>query len=344
MFILSILVVWVHSFNYDLFVTDASEFTHGGWAGAVSLETFLGTVIGQIAVPGFFMISSWQFFRDFTWGKLLPKWKRRISSILVPYVVWNLLYYVSYMAASRVPALAGFVGRESVPFSISEIMRAILSYAYAPFLWFLFQLIILVILSPLIYVLVKNKLAGLVWIGILAAMIFFGIDTAHPNTDALFYYSLAAWGALHIKEFAEGRETRMTRTVGLGAMFIAVLCLFLMTAPVTNVLWTVLFRSSAFVSLWLLIPGGGLPEARPFMKMSLFFYADHYAIIRFVNKAAALLFADVLHIAMPWFGAAALYLILPVIAVAVSYAAARLLSRKCAPVWRVLSGGRELAD
>ncbi len=343
MFILSILVVWCHAFNYDLFVTDPAVLESGGWAGVVSLESFLGTIVGQVAVPGFFMLSAWQFFRDFSWDKLIPKWRRRITSILIPYVTWNFLYYIGYAVFSRVPAMVDFIGKESVPFNISEIIRAIFSYAYAPFFWFLFQLIILIMLSPVIYILVKNKYIGLVWIGILGVLVFFGIDTAHPNTDALFYYSFAAWGALHARKLIEGKGSRTMRTFGLGAMLIAVFCLFLMTAPVTNVLWTVLFRFSACAAIWLLIPGGKLPKAKPFMKMSLFFYAIHYAIIRFVNKAAAVLFAEVFHIVMPPLGAAALYLILPAIAVLVSYALASFLSRKCAPVWKILSGGRALS-
>ena len=86
-FALSLLVIWVHSYNAELFL---------GYQAATGmvyvLEHRIGDWFGQIAVPGFFMISGYRFYRDFDWGKLRGKWQRRIKSLLVPYIVWNFLY------------------------------------------------------------------------------------------------------------------------------------------------------------------------------------------------------------------------------------------------------------
>ena len=99
-FALSLLVIWVHSYNAELFL---------GYQAATGmvyvLEHRIGEWFGQIAVPGFFVISGYQFYRDFDWGKLKSKWQRRVKSLLVPYIVWNFLYYLSYVTASRIPAV-----------------------------------------------------------------------------------------------------------------------------------------------------------------------------------------------------------------------------------------------
>ena len=51
MFLLSILVIWVHSYNVELFAGKAPGVSFDQAAG---LETFLSVTVGQIAVPGFF--------------------------------------------------------------------------------------------------------------------------------------------------------------------------------------------------------------------------------------------------------------------------------------------------
>ena len=80
MFLLSILVIWVHSYNVELFAGRAPGVSFEQAAG---LETFLSVTVGQIAVPGFFLLSSYQFFRGFAWDQLAGKWKRRFFSIAV---------------------------------------------------------------------------------------------------------------------------------------------------------------------------------------------------------------------------------------------------------------------
>ena len=200
MFLFSIFVIWVHSYNVDLFSGGAQD---GIWSLADRIENFVSVGLGQIAVPGFFLLSSYLFFRNFSWDKLVGKWKSRVFSVLIPYVVWNLIYYLGYMAASRFLAIRSVVGRDIIPFSVQEIWRAVSQYAYAPIFWYLYQLIFLIIVSPLIYALVKNRAIGLFWIVGLVFAVHLHLDMRHPNTDALLYYSVAAYFAVHRRGLVE---------------------------------------------------------------------------------------------------------------------------------------------
>ena len=94
-FLFSLMVVWVHSFNGELFMGNPEAALK-----VAGIERILGEKLGQIAVPGFFMVSSYLFFRGFCWKKLLPKWRSRIRSLLLPYLLWNFLYYIGYVAAA----------------------------------------------------------------------------------------------------------------------------------------------------------------------------------------------------------------------------------------------------
>lgn len=70
MFLFSIFVIWVHSYNVDLFSGGAQD---GIWSLADRIENFVSVELGQIAVPGFFLLSSYLFFRNFSLGQASRK-------------------------------------------------------------------------------------------------------------------------------------------------------------------------------------------------------------------------------------------------------------------------------
>ena len=119
-FLFSLMVVWVHSFNGELFMGNPEAALK-----VAGIERILGEKLGQIAVPGFFMVSSYLFFRGFCWKKLLPKWRSRIRSLLLPYLLWNFLYYIGYVAATRLPGLSGVVGKSPIPFNGPRLLCSI---------------------------------------------------------------------------------------------------------------------------------------------------------------------------------------------------------------------------
>jgi len=60
---------------------------------------FMG-FFSKIAIPAmswFFFISGYLFFRNFDMSKLIGKWKSRIFSLLIPYLIWNTLSVILQM-------------------------------------------------------------------------------------------------------------------------------------------------------------------------------------------------------------------------------------------------------
>lgn len=338
MFIFSIFVIWVHSYNVELF---AGGLWGPSWEYAAKMEDFVSVGLGQLAVPGFFLISSYLFFRTYTPSLLLKKWRGRLQSIVIPYVVWNSLYYLGYVLATRLPFVETVVGKEKIPLSLSGYLDAVFHYSYAPIFWYLYQLIILIILSPVIYWLVKGKITGLVYLAALFAAVHFHLDMQHPNTDALAYYSAAAWLSTHGKQVVERKWDWKQAAAGSGLMVFAVFCFFRMVRPGADVLWTVCFRLTGPAALWLVICESCLCEARPWMKQSLYLYAVHYVIVRFVNKGAALALQRMLS-EVPAAASLTVYFLLPVIVVCLSYWSAKFLCRYIPAAWKLLSGGRRL--
>lgn len=339
MFVFSILVIWVHSYNVELF---SGELLGPWWDTADEIQQFISVGIGQIAVPGFFMLSSYLFFRNFSWDQLGRKWKGRFHSVVIPYFAWNTLYYLGYVIAARLPAVTAVVGKRQVPFNKIEWMAAVFQYRYAPIFWYLYQLILLILLSPVLYLILKRRILGLMYLVLLLAAVHFHLDTQNPNTDALFYYSFAAYGALHGRKAAEAPQAPKRRMTGGVLLFLAVLCFFRMGNPGSDVLWTVAYRFLMPVSLWVLADGERWIETKPWMRQSMFLYAVHFVIVRFVNKGSAMILRPGLGEKAMAAASLAVYFVLPVIVVTVSYMAALFLGKYMPWLWRILSGGRSL--
>lgn len=277
-FLFSMLVVWVHSYNGELFLGLT------GQAAVVDrIERAVGEQLGQMAVPGFFMVSAYLFYRRFTWEKLLYKWKSRVHSVLIPYFLWNFLYYMAYVLATRIPAITRLIGKTAVPFDGGQLVRAVAFYGYNPVFWYLFQLILLIALAPLVWLLMRSNVTAALTFAALALMIWKGRYFPLLNADALFYYSAGAWAALHRER--EGRFVESGR-IGDWAVAAGVLAFLGMAAVLfgrpgmalwQNPLQTVLIRFVMASAAWMAVSLAPLPAAFTWMKQNFFLYAIHFA-------------------------------------------------------------------
>ncbi|MBR0039570.1 MAG: acyltransferase [Lachnospiraceae bacterium] len=169
---MSVLVILIHSINNE-----------------TRFEKFfsIDSGIGQFAVPLFFIISGFLFFRNLKYvNDAVAKLKRRVYTLLIPYLLWNLIYYAIHLLLKPGNGI-----------SMGEIIDAAFTYKYNPSFWFMYQLILLSIISPILYYLFnmswKNKqtVKWLVTIVVVVAAelaIATGIDIPYLNEDAFVYY------------------------------------------------------------------------------------------------------------------------------------------------------------
>ncbi len=333
-FLFTLLVVWIHAANAELFLgaDSASELTF-------DIEGFLAEDIGQMAVPGFFMISGYLFFRGFDLAALEGKWERRIRSTLIPYILWNFLYYLGYVAASRLPLLSSVVGKGTVSLSLEELVGAVLHFKYNPVFWYMFQLILLIILAPIIYLFIRNMWGRVILFAVLGLLLIFNIYLPFLNTDALFYYSLAGALALNKRTRAVCEAENVTwqrSATGIlaigGAIFFYWMAVRLI-APVGFVLC----RTLVVAGLWLMVPAAALPKAGKMVSEHFFLYATHFAYVRLINKGVAMLLPQALHVAaVPLI----LFLAMPFLTLALSNLLYNVLNRYLPRICLLLNGGR----
>lgn len=323
----SLFVVWIHSYNAELYLGV------GGMDAVYRFEHWIGDGLGQMAVPGFFMISAYLFYRNFSWEKLAPKWSSRIRSVLVPFILWNFLYYLGYVIGSRLPWMTDVVGKGVIPFNLPAAVDAVINYTYNYVFWYLYQLILLILLAPLLYGVLRHRCTGIAFQVLLWVLLAAGVSLPELNLDALAYYSFAAFLAIHERSLAEAAWNGRRGIVGCCLLAGAVAAFYYGLSVARPVLF-VLSRLLSVVGLWLAVPEERLPEARGFMNYNFFLYATHFAFVRFMNKAGTRV--------LPAVPAApiALYLAMPVLVLGISSVLGWGLRRLSPGVWRLLNGGR----
>jgi surface polysaccharide O-acyltransferase-like enzyme len=263
-------------------------------------------VVTTIAVPCFFMFSGYLFFYKIAkWNKAiyLKKIKSRTKTLVVPYLLWNLILIFIY-AALKLKKMDGSIWTFFNDLYDNGLWRILWNYnewgstntnilgwiipSYGPYhlhLWFLRDLIIMVFFSPLVYYFAKYaKHYGIALLGILyytkIGFVVPGFSTGFFLT-AFFFFSLGAYFSIHGKN--------MVMSLRKGQVF------WLLLAMVTMVLSTYYDGSkmkdyfSPFYELSgvitavnissFLMERGYIRVRKTLSKASFFIYATHGTLV-----------------------------------------------------------------
>ena len=213
---LIILVTYAHSYGA---IREGYSMLGSGWDTYEILKILVSQTLVKVAVPAFFVMSGYLFFANverFTKKVYWQKIKRRIKSLLIPYIIWNLL-----MAAK-----------------LGEIsMNTFIAPANMP-LWFLRDLIIVSLATPIIYIGVRKL--GWWIVAILLPIYVTGMWAIQPeaNPYAICFFCLGA--ALSIKKMD------LVETCGRYVMPACVLSVILIIAMMLT------YGSNAYMGLMLM--------------------------------------------------------------------------------------------
>lgn len=330
-FLLSLLVILVHAENLAPDNLRLQELAAGvPLLSAVSVENFFSNTLGQAAVPGFFLLSGCLFFRSFgSLGELPRKWGKRAYRLLLPYCAWNSLCYLFFVLLGR------------TAFSGALWLDAVIHYRWNPVFWYLYQLLLLQLSAPLLYLLLRRRTAAFFAFLCLLGLIYSRCSLPYLNADALLYYYAGALLGRYGGRFYEGRDGRLAG----GLLLLLPLLLYLRGVPVMSgnagfsVLLTVLYRLLLPLLLLLLLPMEKLPRAPGWMKNSFFLYALHYPVVRAVSwgiRAFGLTPASPLQSGILLL----VYFLLPPLCVFLSAVLTDFLRKRLPLLFSLLSGGR----
>lgn len=108
------------------------------------------------AVPSFFIISGFLFFRNYQKSDYRKKIKSRVHTLLIPYLLWNVFGLLTEML-TKIPFFSAMATVNSNPFDWTNIVMGIFFHRYTV-LWFVFMIMLFAVLAPIIFYIIKKKI------------------------------------------------------------------------------------------------------------------------------------------------------------------------------------------
>ena len=296
------------------------------------IEKFFNEIT-DIAVPTFFVLSGYLFFQNYTPKVLLRKWKSRFFSVLIPYLIWNAVGYLYIFILSMIPYIKDRLTNSIDGFNFIEFFKAIIIGEYNGVTWFLQCLIVYILLTPLLYWIIKNKY------GVAIVLVILLVLLTIINKQIVNYwimYMLGACLGLHGKSFMRMKFTQTPIFIACIYLILSVMIGMIFDIQTTHHQITVytIVRLSQVVAIWILA-GVLAMEKSPkwWMTISFFIYCCHSMILESVEKVFLIVFGKNL------FGAAIDFVFAPFITLSLIVLLAFIL-HKIKPMWKVLTGSR----
>lgn len=187
-----ILVLYIHSGFHDTSnEIQGMTFNH-------YLQESISDMLGRCAVPLFYAISGYLFFLNTDKGisAIGRKMKKRIKTLLVPFVIAALFFPVFYLLMEQLPFTNSYINGEkafskNLQLPVAEIFASLFWHVpggtspWAFHLWFLRDLILIVAISPLLYY-VRKAIGGSVLTLVLFLLSFFQFEVV--PVYALFWF------------------------------------------------------------------------------------------------------------------------------------------------------------
>ena len=152
--LLIVMVVYIHSTYLEMFQYEAADFVWKFWGGYG---------LCSVANPLFFIISGFLLVGGVTTVlDLLKKLQKRVRTVVVPFILWNAIFVLWYVVLDITPWVSGYVystgimeAWKSLP--IWESIYNMLTEPAGFHLWFLRDLIVFMVISPLLWLISKRS-------------------------------------------------------------------------------------------------------------------------------------------------------------------------------------------
>lgn len=298
-FPLAVLVVFIHYTGIGDLTISASSFCDISDYDVYSfIRIFLSRVISQVAVPAFFLISGYLFYKrleQWDWNIWKEKVKSRIHTLLIPYLVWITLYVV----ICRV--LDFFISNDcSVFVSKWHIIGYYYNCTYTdmdniswlgtssptcspvliPF-WFIRDLMFMTILSPFIYFALKRM--RVVFLAMLLLAYVSQVWPVIPGISirALCFFSIGAFFSLYKIKIPKV----ILKLSYFTTLTLVIACCLTFHSHVYWILlpWFVLSALLSFYGITEKILKMGMKVPRLFVDSTFFLFAFHFFLLQFLS-------------------------------------------------------------
>ncbi len=193
-------ILFIHMYTNEINFNNSSALS-GFYAFVVE---YLSNVVARISVPLFFLLSGFLFFCNLMPSKdgFVKKLNARFYTLFVPFIFWNIVIFIFYAFAQTLPVtLHYFSGERPWVMQLNAIEMIELFFGLGDFkypvayqFWFIRDLIVIVIFSPLIYFFLKKA----PYLSLLITFIVWFFDLLHLpyiqiSSTSIFFFSFGAY-------------------------------------------------------------------------------------------------------------------------------------------------------
>lgn len=319
----SILVVFIHSYNVAVYNISANSCVY--W-----LEEIVSQCIARGAVPFFFVSSA--FFLYSKEKSVLSVYKSRFKSILLPYLLWNIIYMFFFTVLNKLSLSDG--GMDKI--NVANILEGIFLYKYHYPYWFMFYLIIFTLLYPVIKLIIcKNKLVCFLGLASLLVLYLFNVFS-RSAIECLIYYYLGAMFGFHYKEKIKKLATTKTqyKLFALAAFVLIETALFVVS-NIYEINVSLIKNIIMVLSLFLVSSLLKLKIPQFLLNLSFMIYSIHPIVLEAIEK--------IVFIVCPHNDLWALigYIVAPIVSVVIIVGICVLLKKILPSLYMLLNGNRK---
>ena len=329
-FILSFGVVWGHALNMSIY--SLSETSTGFSAFVYQLEYNCFVLFG-LMIPMYYFLSGFSYFGNFTLASTLDKWKRRVFTLLIPWLCWNTIVWGLNILIRQIPFIASRLNTDAgYQFTLrSWFVTGLMNSADGP-MWFIKNLIVLTLLSPVIYLLIKNKYVGIAAIiGGLAAVYFTNADRFTIPVSLVFFME-AGYCSLHLRPLFLRRYSSTAR-ICAGVLLGLYLIFCRSDSFQSGGLVHVLTFTVVNLILWVLAGDKEMSEtAKKLNGYRFWIYSSHYFPLESIEKVFLMVFGT------SGYAALADFILAPALTLILVIALGWTVKKYLPTVWAVLNG------
>ncbi|WP_293938629.1 acyltransferase family protein [Sphingobacterium sp. UBA5996] len=209
-------VVFIHTDFSNIIIQGSKQVDLRQFAVFAQVFLLFSKLVFEVCVPLFFFISGFLFFygtASFTFSVYFNKLRRRVHSLLIPYIFWNLAVLLFFfLAQTFFGGLLSGVNKPIIHYNLTDWLWSLWDTSHvhvkaaknlpinSPF-WFIRDLMVVLLLSPIIYFLIRK-------VGVFAVLILGVVWLFKPyfylpgwSTVSFFFFSAGAYFSLHNKNF-----------------------------------------------------------------------------------------------------------------------------------------------
>ena len=248
---------------------------------------------------------------------------------MIPYIVWNSIYYLFFVILTNVPALSDYANASKYEFSLIAWLSSLWANEYYT-LWFLKNLVIYIFISPVLYIILKDW--SRVPSGLIVLLVILNLGTVIQDVlipDGLCMFMAGSYLAINHCYKAQ-YSSRLLSVWGL----LIIILMFITGCRYLNDTTQVLF----FIGIWYALDIFDLRQDNDmpyFMKITFFTYVAHDLILETLEKIWLLIMG-----VSPIF-ALLDYLCMPFITLSILVTISKIFKRIVPGLWNILNGYRQ---